>query len=219
MVPDFAAQVIICSEEVLTNLIKNICVFASASNNLDDVYYKDAQKMGYLIAQSGYKLVYGGSRLGLMYACANAAKQAGGKIYGIMPKKFADMGLANPDDCEAFYITEGMRERKAKLDELSDAVIALAGGFGTLEEVSEMITQKQLDYSNKPIVLLNTNGLYNPLVEFFENVIKQGFADKGIKKVYYVADSPENAIDYIRNYHGENTYIKYPNQQVLLNKN
>lgn len=193
----------------MTNKVKNICVFASASNDLAEIYYKDAQKLGTIIAQNGYGLVYGGSRRGLMYACAGAAKEAGGKVYGVMPEKFANAGLANPEDCHEFYLTKGMRERKAKLDELSDAVIAIAGGFGTLEEISEMITQKQLGYSNKPIVILNTNGLYKPLVEFFDNVISQGFADKELKTIYYVADSPEEALDYIKSYSGENVYIKY----------
>lgn len=193
----------------MTSIIKNICVFASASNDLAEIYYKDAQTLGMLIAQAGYGLVYGGSRRGLMYACAGAAKQAGGKVYGIMPEKLADIGLANPKDCDEFFITKGMRERKAKLDELSDAVIAIAGGFGTLEEISEMITQKQLGYSNKPIVILNTNGLYNPLVEFFDNVIDQGFADKELKKIYYIANSPEDALNHISNYHNQNVYVKY----------
>ena len=193
----------------MTNNIRNICVFASASNDLAEVYYKDAQKLGTLIAQAGWGLVYGGSRRGLMYACAGAAKQAGGKVYGIMPEKLADAGLANPEDCDEFYITKGMRERKAKLDEISDAVIAIAGGFGTLEEISEMITQKQLGYSNKPIVIMNTNGLYKPLVAFFEQVISEGFADKALRSVYYIAESPENALNYIKNYHDENAYVKY----------
>ena len=192
----------------MTN-IRNICVFASASNDLAEVYYRDAQKLGSLIAEKGYGIVYGGSRRGLMYACAGAVKHAGGKVYGIMPEKLANIGLANPEDCDEFYVTAGMRERKAKLDELSDAVIAIAGGFGTLEEISEMITQKQLGYSNKPIVILNTNNLYNPLVDFFENIIEQGFADKELRKVYYVANSPKDALDYIENYHNEKIYVKY----------
>lgn len=193
----------------MTNNIENICVFASASNDLPEVYYIDAQKLGELIAESGYGIVYGGSRRGLMYACAESVKKNGGKVYGIMPEKFVNIGLANPDDCDEFYITKGMRERKAKLDELSDAVIAIAGGFGTLEEISEMITQKQLGYSNKPIVILNTNGLYNHLVEFFEDVITQGFADNALRTVYYVANTPEEALNYIKSYHSEKTYVKY----------
>ena len=193
----------------MTSEIKNICVFASASNDLAEIYYKDAQKLGELIAESGYGLVYGGSRRGLMYACADSVKRFGGKVYGIMPKKLANIGHANPDDCDEFYITKGMRERKAKLDEFSDAVIAIAGGFGTLEEISEMITQKQLGYSNKPIVILNTNGLYNHLVGFFEDVIAQGFADSALRTVYYIANTPEDAINYIKSYHSEKTYVKY----------
>ena len=193
----------------MTKGIKNICVFASASNDLAESYYKDAHNIGRLIAENGYGLVYGGSRLGLMYACAGAAKQAGGKVCGVMPEKFVNAGLANPEDCDEFFITKGMRERKAKIDEISDAVIALAGGFGTLEEVSEMITQKQLGYSNKPIVILNTNGLYNSLVDFFEKVINQGFADKKIRTVYYIAQSPEEALDYINSYNYDEAYIKY----------
>lgn len=193
----------------MTDKLANICVFASASNDLAEIYYKDAQKLGLLIAKSGYGLVYGGSRRGLMYACAGAAKQAGGKVYGVMPEKFERIGLANPEDCDEFYLTKGMRERKAKLDELSDAVIAIAGGFGTLEEISEMITQKQLGYSNKPIVIMNTNGLYNPLVEFFENVINQGFADAELRNIYYIANSPEDALGYVKNYRREGVYVKY----------
>lgn len=188
--------------------IRNICVFASASNNLAEVYYKDAQRLGTLIAQKGYGLVYGGSRMGLMYACAGAVKQAGGKVYGIMPEKFAETGFANPDDCDEFYLTKGIRERKAKLDELSDAVIALAGGFGTLEEISEMIVQKQLGYSNKPIVILNTNRFYDSLVEFFENIINQKFAEKELRNIYYITYSPEDALNYIESYKKEKMLLK-----------
>ena len=183
----------------MTN-IKNICVFASSSNDLDEIYYKDARKLGLLIGQSGMNIVYGGSRRGLMYACAGAVKEAGGKLIGIMPKKLANMGFANPDDCKDFHITEGMRERKALLDKLSDAVIAIPGGYGTLEELSEMIVQKQLGYNNKPIVVLNTAGFYNKLIEFMDSTILLNFANNNAKNLYYIASSPEEAISYIQNY-------------------
>ncbi|MCQ2754376.1 MAG: TIGR00730 family Rossman fold protein, partial [bacterium] len=116
------------------NNIKRICVFASASNDLDNLYYEAAAKMGEVIAKNGYDLVYGGSHRGSMYAAAKAAKDNGSKVYAVMPEIFANReGFANPEDCKEFIITKGMRERKAKLDEISDAVIAVAGGFGTLE--------------------------------------------------------------------------------------
>ena len=184
----------------MTNSIKNICVFASSSNFLEEIFYSDAQKLGNLIGENGYNIVYGGSKLGMMYACARAVKAAGGKIIGIMPEKLANMGCANPEDCDEFILTPGMRERKAKLDELSDAVIAIAGGYGTLEELAELIVQKQLGYNNKPIVILNTSGFYDKVIEFFETMITRNFANKESRKLYFVAQTPAEAIEYIKKY-------------------
>ncbi|MBQ7764530.1 TIGR00730 family Rossman fold protein [bacterium] len=190
-------------------MIKNICVFASSSNHLEEIFYKEARELGLLIGKNNYNVVYGGSKLGLMYACAGAVKEAGGKIFGIMPERLANMGCANPDDCDEFILTIGMRERKAKLDELSDAVIAIAGGFGTLEELSELIVQKQLGYNNKPIVILNTAGFYDKLIEFFETIIQRSFANEESRKLYYIAKTPKEAIDYIRNYQPEEFGLKF----------
>ena len=102
--------------------------------------------------------------------------------------------------CDEFYLTKGMRERKAKLDEKSDAVIALPGGFGTLEELSEMIVQKQLCYNNKPIVILNTAGFYDYLLKFFETIIYERFAGANSKNLYYVANTPKEAVEFLKNY-------------------
>ena len=192
----------------MTN-IQNICVFASSSENLDAEFYKAASELGKLIALNGYNLVYGGSRLGLMYACAESVKKEGGKVCGIIPRKLADWGLANPEDCDEFYITEGMRERKALIDQKSEAVIALPGGYGTLEEISEMITQKQLGYSNKPLVILNTLNIYDRLLDFFDNIIQKNFAQRDGKILYYVASNPQDAIKYIQNYHEEKLISKF----------
>ena len=193
----------------MTNNIKNICVFASSSNHLESIYYKDARDLGLLIGQTGYNIVYGGSKLGMMYACANAVKETGGKIIGIMPERLANMGCANPEDCNEFILTSGMRERKAMLDKKSDAVVAIAGGYGTLEELSELIVQKQLGYSNKPIVILNTAGFYNKLIEFFETIINQNFANPESRKLYYIAQTPIDAIEYIKNYQPEEIDSKF----------
>ena len=190
-------------------MIKNICVFASSSNHLEEIFYKDAQELGFLIGQNGYNIVYGGSKLGMMYACASAVKKAGGKIIGIMPERLANMGCANPDDCDEFVLTIGMRERKAKLDEMSEAVVAIAGGYGTLEELSELIVQKQLGYNNKPIVILNTDGFYDKLIEFFENIISRNFANSEARKLYYVAKTPSEAIEYIKSYKPEEIGAKF----------
>ena len=184
-------------------MIKNICVFASSSQNLDSSYYNTAQQLGKLIGQNNMNIVYGGSRLGMMYACAEAVKVNGGKIIGIMPEKIYNYGVGNPEDCDEFYLTSGMRERKAKMDELSDAIIALPGGFGTLEELAEMIVQKQLGYNSKPIILLNTNNFYNKIIEFFETMINEQFAKENSRELYFIANTPDEAIKYIKTYQFE----------------
>lgn len=193
----------------MTNNIKNICVFASSSNHLDNIFYEDASILGQLIGNNGFNIVYGGSKLGMMFACANAVKESGGKIIGIMPEKLANMGCANPEDCDEFILTPGMRERKAKLDEKSDAIIAIAGGYGTLEELSELIVQKQLGYNTKPIVILNTAGYYDKLIEFFETIISKNFANEESRKLYFVAKTPSEAINYIKNYQAEEFGTKF----------
>ena len=181
----------------------NICVFASSSNKLDSSFYKDASELGKLLGENGFNIVYGGSRLGMMYACASEVKNNGGKIIGVMPQRLYDLGCGNPEDCEEFILTSGMRERKAKMDEISEGVIALAGGFGTLEEISEMIVQKQLGYNKKPIIILNTNGFYNNLAAFFDNIIEYKFAKPETAELYYLAETPRDAIEYLINYSAE----------------
>lgn len=179
--------------------MKNICVFCSSSNSLDEIFYKDARELGRLIGQAGFNFVYGGSTLGLMGAGAKSARANGAKVIGIMPEKLRDFGISE-GDYDEFYVTKGMRERKAKLDELSDGVIALPGGFGTLEEISEIIVQKHLGYNNKPIVFLNTAGYYNNLIVFFNQIIDKNFAQKSMRNAYHIANTPQEAIDYIINY-------------------
>lgn len=183
----------------MSNLIKNVCVFSSSSNVLEEVYYQEAQELGYLMATSGFNLVYGGGAVGTMWANAKAVKEAGGKIIGVIPEKLHNLGVGHPD-CDELFITTGMRTRKQKLDEISDAVIALAGGFGTLEELSEIIVQKQLGYNNKAIVILNTAGFYDSLLKFFDEIMAKSFAIPESKEFYYVAKTPKDAVEYLMNY-------------------
>ena len=180
-------------------MIKNICVFASSSNYLEEAFYEDAKELGKLIGENGYNIVYGGSTLGMMWACAEQVKTNGGKVYGVMPQRLVDMGCRT-DNCDEFHLAVGMRDRKQKMDEISDAVVALAGGFGTLEELAEMIVQKQLGYNKKPIIILNTSGFYDKLLEFFDIIIEEKFANRISKELYFVAKTPQEAIDYIKTY-------------------
>jgi len=184
-------------------MINTVCIFASSSNYLNEEFYKDASELGKLLADNEFKMVYGGSKLGIMWACAGIFKDNNGTLIGVMPEKLNDCGVS-ANICDEFYLTSGMRERKAKMDELSQAVIALPGGFGTLEEVSEIIVQKQLCYNNKAIVFLNTNGFYDKLIEFMDEIIEQKFANKAARDLYYVASTPQDAVEYLKSYIPEN---------------
>ena len=188
-------------------MIDNVCVFASSCNFLDKVYYDDAKELGRLLAQSNMNMVYGGSCLGLMWACAKEVKSNGKRLIGIMPEKLKEMDVFS-DYCDEFYVTPCMRSRKAKMDEMSDAVVALPGGFGTLEELSEMIVQKQLGYNQKAIVILNTNGFYDNLLKFFDDIIQQKFANKKAENLYYIANTPKEVVEYLKNYNAEDFSVK-----------
>lgn len=188
-------------------MINKVCVFASSCNYLEDTYYQHAKELGELLAKADMDIVYGGSCLGLMWACAESAKKNGSRILGVMPQKLHDMDVFS-DYCDDFFLTPCMRSRKAKMDELSDALITLPGGFGTLEELSEMIVQKQLGYNQKAIVILNTNGFYDKLTDFFDEIIEQKFANNKAKKLYFIANTPQEAVDYLQSYMPEDCAIK-----------
>jgi len=183
----------------LSNNIKNVCVYTSSSNELDKKYYETAKELGVLMAQNGFNLVYGGGNLGMMGVLAQAVKDFGAKVFGVLPEKLHQLGVGDVG-CDELHITKSMRTRKEKLDNISDAAIALAGGFGTLEELSEMIVQKQLGYSDKAIVILNTDGFYDNLLKFFDEIISKNFAREEMLASYYVAKTPQEAINYLKNY-------------------
>jgi cytokinin riboside 5'-monophosphate phosphoribohydrolase len=177
----------------------NICVFSSSSNAIPEVYFEDARKLGSLIGATGWNLIYGGANVGLMHACAEAARASGSRTVGIIPELIHAHRLANPNDHEQ-VITPNMRERKYLMRKRSGAFIALPGGFGTLEEVLEVITLKQLNYHNKAVVFINTNGYFNPLLEQFEKAYNETFAKENYREMYFIASNPEEAVEYIRQY-------------------
>ena len=178
---------------------KNICVFCSSSDVLDDIYYTVAKELAFTIAKNRQTLLFGGSNVGLMKQLAENVKDKGGYIIGVIPEKIKNMDLA----CEIvdeLIVTSDMHTRKAKLEELADAYIALPGGFGTLDELSEVITLKQLDYHNKPVILLNINGFFDNLLKFYDTIYDQKFAKPAYKNLYFVADNINDAFIFIENY-------------------
>ena len=180
--------------------MKNICVYCSANKKIHENYLKDAQIIGEMIALKGYNLVYGGSDLGTMGIVSSTAKKYGAKVYGAMPEKIYNFIEHEGSYCDEFILTDNMRDRKEKMDEMSDAVIALAGGFGTLDEVIEIIDLKNLGYNTKPVVFLNTNNYYTDLFKFFDKVIDENFARKQVRELYYLAQTPQEVFEYLENY-------------------
>jgi uncharacterized protein (TIGR00730 family) len=155
--------------------VKNICVFCGSRTGDDPAFTVAAETFGRAVAARGFTLVYGGARVGLMGAVANAALAAGGQVIGVLPKALVSKEVAH-DALTELYLTESMHERKNRMITLSDAFVALPGGFGTLDELFETITLAQIGIHDKPSALLDTSGFFAPLVTMFRHVLAHGFA-------------------------------------------
>ena len=178
---------------------KVICVYSSSSNSIDATYFEMATELGKAIALNKDVLLFGGGMLGLMGATATAVYEHGGRIVGVIPRALNQKGVVY-ETCNELIVTKDMRKRKSVMDARSDAFIALPGGFGTFEELLEMITLKQLKYHNKPIVILNGNGYYDFMLKQFDQIIDQHFAKPESYSLYHVTNDVSNALDYICNY-------------------
>lgn len=171
-----------------------IAVFGASSGSMAAEYYEAAHRMGEMIARSGYALVFGGGDTGIMGAAARGAHSAGGKVIGVIPEALNLPGIAYPA-CDELIVTNDLRDRMAKMAELSDGFCILPGGFGTLYELFEILTLNQLRYMLKPVVLLNTNGYYDRMGSFFEIMYKENCAREMCRRLYAFADTPEQAMD------------------------
>jgi uncharacterized protein (TIGR00730 family) len=190
----------------------NICVFSSSSNAISDVYVNEAIDLARMIGKARFCLINGGSNVGLMDIVTREAGIHGAKTIGIIPEKLRDFNLASIHAHE-IIVSGDMMERKAKMRELSDSFIALAGGFGTLEEILEVITLKQLGYHHKAIVFINTNGFYDDLFRQFEKSYDEKFAKESYRKLYFIAENALEAMSYLKNYlpeEGENKWFEVP---------
>lgn len=176
-----------------------ICVFCSSSNTVDPAFFRSAQALGGLIAGRGHSLVFGGTNVGLMGEVANATKRGGGRVIGVLPRAFSTRNMTF-DLADEVIVTHDLRERKALMESRAEAFVALPGGYGTLEEVLEILTLKQLQFHSKPVVLLNTNGFYDHLVQFFDRLHAENFTRADNARLYQVAATPEAALDYIEQY-------------------
>ncbi len=177
----------------------NICVYGASSDAIDKIYIEEGERLGAELAKRGHTLIFGGGAAGLMGAAARGAASYEGKIIGIAPSFFNVDGVLF-DKCSEFIYTNTMRERKQKLEDLSDAFIMTAGGIGTYEEFFEILTLKQLDRHNKPIAVLNTNGYYTPMDNILKDAASNGFMREESLALYKMCNNINEIIDYIENY-------------------
>ncbi len=179
--------------------IRAMCVFCASSNAVDAVYLEAATDLGRRMGQLGIDLVYGGASIGLMGAVARGVHEKKGKVIGVLPKFFKTIEIEY-GEADELIVTRDMRERKAIMDERSDAFIVLPGGVGTLEEAMEIFSLIQLKQTVKPLVIINTEGFYDGIIRHFEQLVTLKFAKAETLKMYALVNTPEEAMVFIENF-------------------
>jgi uncharacterized protein (TIGR00730 family) len=179
--------------------MKRITVFCGSNFGTDEIYEKQAFRLGEILAERRIGLVYGGANVGLMNAVANGSLSKGGKVTGVIPVFIKEKGIAHKNLTELILV-ETMHERKTKMNALSDGVLALPGGFGTLEEFFETLTWGQLGLHRKPVGLLNINGFYDSLKILAQTMVEKGFLKEANRKMLLISDDIENLLDQMENY-------------------
>ena len=169
--------------------VKSVCVFTGSSAGVRPEYREAARDLGRLLAERGIGLVYGGARVGLMGAVADAALEAGGSVIGVIPEALVAREIAHTGLTE-LRVVSSMHQRKALMADLSDAFVALPGGWGTLEEFFEVLTWTLLGFHSKPCALLNVGGYFDGLLAFVEHAADEGFVRQKPRELVLVADEP-----------------------------
>ncbi len=171
-----------------------ICVFGASSSHIECTYTDAARELGQLMAQHGWGCINGAGNQGLMRAVSDGVLDAGGTVTGVIPKFMVDNGWGY-NRLTTTIVTADMHERKERMASMATAFIALPGGCGTIEELMEVFTWRQLNIIEKPIVLLSTIGFWNPLVEMVERCVKQGFMRASHEHLWHVAETPLRALE------------------------
>jgi uncharacterized protein (TIGR00730 family) len=174
-------------------MLKTVCVYCASSTQIDESYFKAAKELGQLLAQNNIRLVYGGGNIGLMGVLADSVLSEGGKVTGVIPQFMIEMDWHHKHLTELITVAS-MHERKEKMAFLADAVIALPGGCGTMEELLEIITWKQLGLFLSPIVVLNTNNYYDELIKMLDKAVNQNFMREIHSRMWSVVNDVENII-------------------------
>lgn len=176
----------------------NICLYGASSSAIAKAYVNPTEELGAKIAERGHTLIYGGGAAGLMGAAARGAYSLGGKIIGVVPS-FLNVDGILFDNCTELIFTETMRERKALMEQKSDAFIMTPGGVGTFDEFFEIITLKQLGRHSKPIAVFNINGYFDSLIAQLENAVHKQFMNPEIFELFISTDRADKLLDYLEN--------------------
>ncbi len=178
--------------------LKRVAVYCGSSQKCDPVYLECARQMGRALGERSIGVVYGGGRMGLMGEVADSALQAGGEVHGVIPDRLIAMREIGHVDVTELYVVDSMHARKSMMAHLSDAYIALPGGFGTWEEILEVTTLALLGYHKKPLGLLNFNGYYDHFVAFLAHAVESGFVRPEDRDLLHVAERPAELIEILQ---------------------
>ncbi|MBR7011915.1 MAG: TIGR00730 family Rossman fold protein [Muribaculaceae bacterium] len=176
----------------------NVCVFGASSANIDTRYLDDARELGQRLAHGGWRCINGGGAVGVMGAVTDGTLDAGGEVTGVIPKFMVDNGWCY-DRLEDVIVTADMHQRKQMMSDMADAIIALPGGVGTLEELLETLTWRQLGLVQVPVIILNTKGYYDALLEMLRHAIDEDFMKPSHSQLWQVATTPTEAISLLEN--------------------
>lgn len=179
--------------------MKRITVFCGSSSGTEEIFKSQSILLGKTLANHGIEIVYGGAKVGLMGAVADGALKEGGKVIGVLPTFLKSKEIAHLQLTELILV-DSMHERKTKMNELCDGVIALPGGFGTLEELFEMLTWAQLGLHTKPIAVFNINGFYDALLIMLQTMVDNGFLKEINQKMLIVSDNIDDLLFQMKNY-------------------
>jgi uncharacterized protein (TIGR00730 family) len=177
--------------------MQTVCVFCGSEKGNNPLYAQEARRLGQMLARTGLKLVFGGGHIGLMGVLADAVLEAGGQVIGVIPQALADKELAHQGLTE-LHVVDTMHQRKALMADLSQAFVALPGGYGTLDETFEILTWAQLGIHTKPIGLLNTAGFFDPLLAWIDRAVADRFLRAEHRKLLNVATDPDKLLDALR---------------------
>lgn len=178
--------------------MKRICVYCASSSKIDESYFDAAERLAVQLVSHEVTIVYGGGAAGLMGCIADTAIEHGGHVVGIIPKFMTEVEWQHKD-LEEIHVVSDMHERKKRLLEGTDAVIALPGGSGTFEELLEAISMKRLGLYTKPIIIVNINNYYAPLIEMLDKSIKENFMSEAHRNMWTVVSNPDLVMDSIEN--------------------